>query len=95
MSDLISKSELIKALREDKDNEFPLIFYHDDEFNEDLLDDLEEVISNQPTVEAATQIVICKDCINFNPKSHVCMSLYLSGQVIEDGYCYNGMRRPK
>lgn len=53
MSDLISKSALIEALRKDKESVYSHVFCHTEcQFEDDLADDLEQMINNQPTIEA-------------------------------------------
>ena len=50
------------------------------------------VLDDLPTVDAVP-IVRCKECIHFNERNHTCTSLYLAGQTIVTGYCFNGMRK--
>lgn len=49
-------------------------------------------MDRQPTVDAV-EVVRCKDCVSFNPKNNTCKSLYLAGQTIVNGYCFNGTRK--
>lgn len=53
MSDLISRSALIEALRKDKESVYSHVFCHTEcQFEDDLANDLEQMINNQPTIEA-------------------------------------------
>jgi PHP family Zn ribbon phosphoesterase len=53
MSDLISRSALIEALRKDKEAVYSHVFCHTEcQFEDELADDLEQLINNQPTIEA-------------------------------------------
>ena len=53
---------------------------------------VKRVVAMQPTVDAV-EVVRCKDCVSFNDRHHTCSSLYLSGQTIVNGYCFNGQRK--
>jgi rubrerythrin len=53
MDDLISKSALIEKLRKDRKSVYSHVFCHtDSEHEEALAIDLEQMINNQPTVDA-------------------------------------------
>ena len=82
MSDLISRSALIEILS--KNSIFEKITCGDK--------NIYEIIDELPTVDAV-EVVRCKDCIYYNPRWHTCMGLYLSGQTLVNGYCFNGMRK--
>lgn len=56
------------------------------------LTDLEEFLASVPTVDAV-EVVRCKDCVSFNDRHHTCSSLYLAGQTLVTGYCFNGQRK--
>ena len=53
MGDLISRSALIEKLRKDRESVYSHVFCHtDSEHEEALAIDLEQMINNQPTVDA-------------------------------------------
>ena len=53
MSDLISRRALIEALQKDKEAVYSHVFCHTEcQFEDELADDLEQFINNQPTIEA-------------------------------------------
>ena len=79
MSDLISREALIEKVKEDRWGWFS---------KELILSMLEDA----PTVDAV-EVVRCKDCVSFNERHHTCRSLYLAGQTIVNGYCFNGQRK--
>ena len=49
-------------------------------------------LNRQPTVDAVP-VVRCKDCIYFKPMTLTCTGLYLAGQTLVNGYCFNGVRK--
>jgi hypothetical protein len=53
---------------------------------------VENALDRQPTVDAV-EVVRCKDCVYYNPRWHTCMGLYLAGQTLVNGYCFNGMKK--
>ena len=77
--ELISREEFIKKVKEDRCGWF----------NTELIISM---LENAPTVEAV-EVVRCKDCVSFNDRNHTCRSLYLAGQTLVTGYCFNGMRK--
>lgn len=85
MDDLISKSALMKLLGEYQDDCEKIMVTPS--YWEALT-----FIDEFPTVDAV-EVVRCKDCVHFNPRYHTCTSLYLAGQTITTGYCFNGMRK--
>ena len=61
---------------------------HDSLFYSDSI----PIVEEQPAVDAV-EVVRCKDCVSFNDRHHTCRSLYLAGQTLVTGYCFNGQRK--
>lgn len=85
MDDLISRSALMKLLGEYQDDCEKIMVTPSYWTALNMINDL-------PTVDAV-EVVRCKDCVYYNPRYHTCMGLYLAGQTITTGYCFNGSRK--
>ena len=85
MSDLINRKALMKLLGEYQDDCEKIMVTPS--YFEAL-----SFIDEFPTVDAV-EVVRCKDCVYYNPRYHTCTSIYLAGQTLVNGYCFNGTRK--
>lgn len=98
MSDLISKSALLKALERDKISICSYVYSKVNPADvDDLESELEYLINNQPTVDAV-EVVRCKDCKHWGcgvagETDAVKCCEFGKYMVGANGYCVYGERK--